>query len=246
MKYQQSSFRWGREHFAENDPLWLEIHDSITLITRATVIAEKRRNFQEWREGGIKAPAVGGQKILNLLIEKNLKSRNWETQVSVFESQLMETLEGITSNRKEAYWSIDFKKDLIGIEVSFNNAGALSQNLLRLSVLSESSSKAIRLGVLITSCDSLKKWSCMDNTVLTFESVKRVFPLMNFNIPTPIVVIGLENQDDSGSTWEESPLFPTKEFLKSEFGIEKILPYAKISSAEKSYWDNVIESSDLD
>ena len=66
MKYQQSSFRWGREHFAENDPLWLEIHESIALITRATVIAEKRRNFQEWREGGIKAPAVGGQKILNL------------------------------------------------------------------------------------------------------------------------------------------------------------------------------------
>jgi hypothetical protein len=246
MKYQESSFRWGREHFSKSDPLWLEIHDSIDSISRGEVIAEKRRNFQEWRDGFIKAPAVGGQKIFNQLIDRNLKSKNWETQVSVFESQLMESLEGGASTRKEAYWSIDFKKELIGVEVSFNNAGALSQNLLRLSVLSESSSKAIRLGVLITSCDSLKKWSCMDGTVLTFESVKRVFPLMNFNIPTPIVVLGIANQDNSGVTWDESPLFPSKDFLKSNFGVEKIQPYSKISGAEKNYWDEVIESSDLD
>jgi hypothetical protein len=246
MKYQQSSFRWGREHFSEQDPLWIEIHKTISSISRSEVISEKRRNFQEWREGSIKAPAVGGQKIFNSLIEKSLKSMNWETQVSVFESQLLESLEGHTSNRKEAYWSIDFKKDLIGIEVSFNNAGALSQNLLRLSVLSESSSRAIRLGVLITSCDSLKKWSSMDGTVLTFESVKRVFPLMNFNIPTPIVVLGLEDKDDLGVAWKESPLFPTKEFLKLEFGVEKISSYEKASIAEKNYWDSVIESLDLD
>jgi hypothetical protein len=86
----------------------------------------------------------------------------------------------------------------------------------------------------------------MDGTVLTFESVKRVFPLMNFNIPTPIVVLGIANQDNSGVTWDESPLFPSKDFLKSNFGVEKILPYSKISGAEKNYWDEVIESSDLD
>ena len=246
MKYQEDSFRWGREHFSKSDALWKEIHDSIQSISRSAVIQEKRRNFQEWRDGTIKTPAVGGQKILNYLIEKNLKSKNWETQVSVFESHLMESLEGKPSTRKEAYWSIDFKKELIGIEVSFNNAGALSQNLLRLSVLSESSSKSIRLGVLITTCESLKKWSCMDSTVLTFESVKRVFPLMNFNIPTPIVVVGLENQDDSGRSWVESPLFPSKDFLKSKFSVEKISEYAKLSAAEKAYWDSIIESADLD
>lgn len=140
------------------------------------------------------------------------------------------------SKKRESYWTMDFKKGLIGVEVSFNNAGVLAQNLLRLSVMSESykkpKDKKIRLGILITANSALKKWSNMDSTTLTFETVNRVFPAVNFNIPTPIVVIGLNNSTD-GEVWADSLLF----------GHKKLAPYAEISMAEKVIWDDIINQA---
>ncbi len=251
MKYDFESFRWGREHLSDSEPAWQDLHHVIESISRQDVISEKRANFQKWREGKIKKPAVGGQQILNSIFEKGLREKSdWEEQVSVLEARLLKTLEGDTKERKEAYWTMDFKKGLIGVEVSFNNAGALSQNLLRLSVMSESENKnrddMIRVGILITACENLKKWSTMDSTVLTFESTKRVFPAMNFNIPTPILLIGLESRDNNGLDWKKSPLFPTKKELKDQFGLDELPPYSKLTNSEKLYWDEVIESTDID
>jgi len=251
LKYDFESFRWGREHLSDNEPAWRDIEEVIDSISRQDVISEKRSNFQKWREGKIKKPAVGGQQILNSIFENKLREKSaWEEQVSVLESRILQTLEGDSKEHKEAYWTMDFKKGLIGVEVSFNNAGALSQNLLRLSVMSESENKKksemIRVGILITACENLKKWSTMDTTVLTFESTKRVFPAMNFNIPTPILLIGLESKDKSGQDWEKSPLFPTKKELKDKFGVIELAPYASLKPNEKMYWDEIIESQDID
>jgi hypothetical protein len=251
VKFDYESFRWGREHLSDSEPAWKDLLEVFESINRYGVIAEKRNNFQKWREGKIKKPAVGGQQIMNSIIETELRKKiGWEEQVSVLEARLLENLEGNAKERKEAYWTMDFKKGLIGVEVSFNNAGALSQNLLRLSVMSESENKKksemIRVGILITAAENLKQWSTMDSTVLTFESTKRVFPAMNFNIPTPILLIGLESKDTDGSNWDKSPLFPTKKELKEKFGIDELSPYAKLSATEKSYWDDIIDSTDLD
>lgn len=251
MKYDFESFRWGREHLSDSEPAWSDLQEVIGSINRQDVVFEKRNNFQKWRDGKIKKPAVGGQQILNSIFERKLREKpDWEEQVSVLEARLLQTLEGDMRERKEAYWTMDFKKGLIGVEVSFNNAGALSQNLLRLSVMSESENKKktemIRVGILITACENLKKWSTMDSTVLTFESTKRVFPAMNFNIPTPILLIGLESTSSDGTEWAKSPLFPTKKEMKEMFGIEELEPYAKLGTKQKLYWDEVIESKDLD
>ena len=104
----------------------------------------------------------------------------------------------------------------------------------------------IRVGILITATENLKQWSNMDSTVLTFESTKRVFPAMNFNIPTPILLIGLESKENDGANWDKSPLFPTKKELKEKFGINELLPFVKLSPTEKNYWDEIIDSTDLD
>ena len=92
----------------------------------------------------------------------------------------------------------------------------------------------IRLGILVTATADLKKWSNMDSTCVTFETVQRVFPAMNFNIPTPIVLVGLNNSD-KGEIWEESELF----------GHQKLEPFEKLSNSDKSKWEDKLRQSGL-
>ena len=255
MDFDTDSFRWGQEHLSDADPIWLELQSTIQSISRIDVIQQKRTSFIRWRSGEIKSPRVGGQDILNNIIKERLLNLNWEDQIFVLditdsemkslgpdfdvpqeESSLSQTQKKKgAGKRKVSYWTMDFKKGNIGVEVSFNNAGVLAQNLLRLSVMSESylkpKEKKIRLGVLITASESLKRWSNMDDTVLTFETVKRVFPLINFNIPTPIVLIGLNNSSQ-GEVWRETQIF----------GHQKLTPYADLSDEEKLKWDELISS----
>lgn len=49
----------------------------------------------------------------------------------------------------------------------------------------------------------------MDGTVHTFEQVTRVLDYVTFSVPTPMVVVGLNNST-AGEVWPESPLFPGK------------------------------------
>lgn len=254
MDFDTDSFRWGQEHLSVDDPIWLELQGALKSISRLEVIQQKRSSFLRWRSGEIKSPRVGGQDILNNIIKERLLSLNWEDQIFVlditdselkslgpdFDAPEDESSSSTSKKKKKpekkkvSYWTMDFKKGNIGVEVSFNNAGVLAQNLLRLSVMSESylkpKDKKIRLGVLITATESLKKWSNMDDTVLTYETVKRVFPLINFNIPTPIVLIGLNNSTQ-GEKWIETEIF----------GHQKLTPYTDLLESEKVKWDRLID-----
>ena len=69
----------------------------------------------------------------------------------------------------------------------------------------------------------------MDDTVLTYETVRRVFPLINFNIPTPIVLVGLNNSTE-GEIWKETELF----------GHQKLSKYDDLTKDEQSKWEEVI------
>lgn len=241
------SFRWGLEHIGDDNPHWVELQTVLRSVTRDDVLAAKRADVMEWRHAVKKSngrwthgsPAVGGQKILNRLIDARLASLGWRRQISVLEASLVEELsaDGTTKKRKKAgaYWTMDFKKDDIGVEVSFNNAGVLSQNILRLSVLSENSgrprSECIRVGVLVTATNAMKKWSHMDSTVLTFETVSRVMPHINFNIPTPLVLVGVNSSED-GEAWADTQGF---------FGHKKLKPYQSLTAAEQTKWCAVFD-----
>lgn len=252
MDFYKDSFRWGLEHLSEDDPIWNELQLLLKSITRDEIVELKRESFRKWREGKRKSPIVGGQAILNEVIDKKFRDLKWERQIFVLDLPKEDLVSlgekaieggGTSSSEEEesetsekiTYWTMDFKKGNIGVEVSFNNAGVLAQNLLRLSVMSESylkpKEKKIRLGILITATESLKHWSNMDNTVLTFETVQRVFPLINFNIPTPIVLIGL-NDSSSEVGWEDTGLF----------GHRKLQSYSSLPEAERLGWDKLIDS----
>ena len=213
MDYSTFSFRWGVEHLGESNPAWTELTAVVSSISEGEILRQKLRNFEDWKSGGT-LPPVGGQKVLNELIDIKLKALGWRSQIYCLGDILDETGK---RKQKLAYWTMDFKKDDIGVEVSFNNAGVLAQNVLRLSVMSENPDRPkkelIRLGILVCAHNDLKKWSDMDSTVLTYESVVKVIPLMNFNIPTPIVVLGLHASSD-GTLWDDTELFAHKKLSK--------------------------------
>lgn len=230
MDYETFSFRWGAEHLGASNPAWLELVSVVNSLTQNDILEEKLRAFKSWREGG-KTPPVGGQKVLNSLIESKLKSLGWDSQIYCLGQIKDDT--GMRSKRL-AYWTLDFKKRDIGVEVSFNNAGVLAQNVLRLSVMSENRDRPkdelIRLGILVCAKDDLKTWSGMDATVLTFESVVKVIPLMNFNIPTPIVVLGLHSSSQ-GTLWEETDFFSHKKLKK----------WTELAEPEQREWSKKID-----
>jgi hypothetical protein len=150
---------------------------------------------------------------------------NWDSQIYVLNQS-----NNVLEKDRVPYWTMDFRKNRIGLEVSFNNAGVFAQNLLRLSVMSESRYLApeemIKLGVLVVSTKSLKKWGKMDSTVITFDQVETILPHITFSIPTPIVIIGIEDKND-GEKWAPTKLF----------GNKKIGSY---SGSKRSYWDDLL------
>ena len=225
------SFRWGLEHLGESNPVWVELQAVLESITQEQIESMKLEYFEEWATGlSRKTPPVGGQSVVNELIDSRLRAAGWETQLYVLGDVFDETKQRPT---KLNYWSMDFKKNDIGVEVSFNNAGVLAQNILRLSVMSETLTRPreelIRVGVLVTATERLKNWSGMDGTVLTFESVNKVLPLVNFNIPTPIVVVGLDASD--GAEWQQRGFFEHKKLGK----------FSDLSADDQSTWLNRIE-----
>jgi len=227
----KQSFRWGLEHLGDQNSVWAELQSTLASITQTQIESLKLEYFEEWVSGlARKTPPVGGQSVLNELINQRLELAGWETQLYVLGDVFDET-KGRPS--KLNYWSMDFKKGDIGVEVSFNNAGVLAQNILRLSVMSETTTRPreelIRVGILVTATERLKAWSGMDSTVLTFESVNKVLPLVTFNIPTPIVVVGLDASD--GESWPQRGFFQHKKLGK----------FSDLSSHDQSTWLHQIE-----
>lgn len=233
------SFRHGLDHVSDADIAWAEVMTVVKSISRSDIIEQQILNLEKWEAGtrtgkNFYKPPVGAQDVLNNIIKDKFKRvGGWDSQVYV----LKQGKGRIPKGEKIPYWSMDFRKNKIGVEISFNNAGVLAQNLLRLSVMSESKYleefQMIKLGVLLVSQASLKTWGSMDSTVVTFEQVLGVLPHVNFSIPTPIIVLGVNNSSE-GEIWKDTKLFGTK---------KKDLPiYKDLSAEERSKWSDWINT----
>ena len=233
MEFERLSFRWGLEHIHHDEPAWIEIQNALLSITRKDVIAKQLANFQYWKDGKKDPntgkpykPPVGGQRVLNDVIDEKLSQvEGWNRQIYVLNRS-----NEIAEKDRVPYWTMDFRKNRIGLEISFNNAGVFAQNLLRLSVMSESKflqeQEMIKLGVLVVSMKSLKKWGKMDSTVITFDQVKTILPHITFSIPTPIVILGL-SESNKEEVWKPTKLFGNKNIGSYE-------------GPKKSFWDELI------
>lgn len=233
MHLERLSFRWGLEHAHPDEPAWVELQSALESITRKDVITKQLANFDDWKNGKrnpstgkVIKPAVGGQSVLNSVIQDKIGLiSGWESQIYVLNQSNQ-----VSESDRVPYWTMDFRKNKIGVEISFNNAGVFAQNMLRLSVMSESKYLAqeemIKLGVLVVSMNSLKKWAKMDSTVITFDQVETILPHITFSIPTPIVILGLWNGTP------DEPWLPTRLFGNKNIG--------DFEGQKRSYWEDLL------
>lgn len=234
MDVEKLSFRWGLEHAHPDEPAWIEIQQVLNSIKRQDVINKQLQNFISWKNeevnpatGKLLKPPVGGQSVLNSVIQDKFDELDgWQSQIYVLNQS-----NEVAESERVPYWTMDFRKNRIGVEISFNNAGVFAQNMLRLSVMSESKylsePEMIKLGVLVVSNKSLKKWGKMDSTVITFDQVQTILPHITFSIPTPIAILGLCDSSD-GAPW-----LPTKLFGNKNIGT--------FEGAKKSFWEDLIK-----
>jgi hypothetical protein len=251
MKIKELSFRHGIAHRHPDERAWVEIQEVLKSITRERIIREYISYYEYWsgkKQGKKLRPPVGGQTILNELIKSGFGSKvGWESQIPVLRRNVDSKVSSDSTKmltEKAPYWTMDFKNGLFGVESCFNNAGMFAQNLLRLSVMSESTflqeSDKIKLGFLIVPSMALKEWSQMDSTVITFEQVETILPYITFSIPTPLVIIGLFPEDEAGVAWQSTRLFGNK---TDDFG-PKPRPeeFSKLTLPEKSAWEERIKA----
>ncbi len=82
--------------------------------------------MSEARAGRRSRPPAGGQGALNRVIDDLLSRAGWESQPPLFRDRTLEK------------WKMDFRKEGIGVEVSFNHAEAIPWQFTRLNIAGES------------------------------------------------------------------------------------------------------------
>lgn len=176
------------QRLLEGQPAWASLSDAIAAITRDSVIATHNRLIGRIRKGG--------QSALNRLFEDLLPSaQGWQRQPRLFDDPDLSD------------WKLDFLRDRVGVEVSFNHAEAIPWQFTRLNIAGESErvrpAAQIDVGVVITADKSLKRWSNMDGSVGTFDAFRAWLREMKPILPIPILLIGL-----SAKGWAPTAVFP--------------------------------------
>lgn len=177
------------ERLLRGQAAWESLDQAIRSITREAAIDEQRG-----RLGAGRVPK-GGQSALNRILDGLLAADGWERQVRLFDETDLEK------------WTLDFRRDRIGVEVSFNHAEAIPWQFTRLNIAGESErvrpEARIDVGVVIVAERSLKVWSKMDASVGTFDTFRAWLQEMKPILPIPILLIGL-----SAEGWAPTDVFP--------------------------------------
>jgi hypothetical protein len=126
---------------------------------------------------------------INNIIKQRLSSKGWLPEAPIFQDPEY-------SKKRERVWRLDFAKESISIEVSFNHGEALAWNLTKPTLASEMNHvrKAIetKVGVIILVTDEMKSAGAFDGAVGSYEKCIRYLKPMNTLLTVPMVLIGLK------------------------------------------------------
>lgn len=191
LKRSEENFRHAKE-LLKGTPSWKALDATIRSITREMVIAEQRKII---RATGSRVPR-GGQTVMNRLFDDRLlQSDGWIRQPRLF------------TEPELSAWKMDFRRDRVGVEVSFNHAEAVAWQFTRLNLAAESQrvlpQAQIDVGIVIVAHSSLKDWARMDGAIGTFDRFSAWLKEMKPILPTPILLIGLHADD-----WRDTNVFP--------------------------------------
>lgn len=199
MNYVSTSHRFAEEIIngdANLLSLYNEILDSLASITDNTLIKE----FETRKNNAIRNNKKVDKSIspvINALIDKELVSRNWVSQSSIFQGDL--------STDKQ--WRLDFSKKSpssnklitgMAVEVAFNHGEAILWNLLKPVIASEINHVKTQtnigsgIGIIICATESLKSAGGFDSAVGEYEKILRYLTPFYQKISTPMMIIGLD------------------------------------------------------
>lgn len=168
-------------------PAWQEVQDVVTSVAMTDVLAAQAAIAAEraGRPRPKKAPA-GAQTSVNVVIRERFLDQGWQKEPRLFDKGPKRDLAG---------WKMDFLKDEIGVEVSFNHAEAMAWTLVRLNLageVPEIRSSKIRVGVAIYPTKAFKTWGKMDSAVGVYDRACLWLEKMKPVLPIPIAVLGLD------------------------------------------------------
>ena len=169
----------------EYKKIWLEVLEALDGISDVDII-----NLHELEYSNQKSIS----KALNVLIKERMEGLGWDSESPIFSSRNLNY--NTDTNRKSGVWRLDFAKESISVEVSFNHGEAIAWNLLKPVIASEVNhvEKAIetKVGVVICATQDMKTSCGFDGAVGHFEKIlKYMLPLRSM-LTIPIAVIGLE------------------------------------------------------
>ena len=170
-------------------PAWQELQDVMRSVTMDDVLATQASITAEraGRARPAEAPA-GAQTALNKVIRLGFLNRGWEKEPRLFDKGTKRDLAG---------WKMDFLKEEIGVEVSFNNAEAMAWTLIRLNLAKERpeiESSRIQVGVAMYPTRDFKAWGKMDSAVGVHDRACLLLEKVGPVLPVPIAVLGLDPQ----------------------------------------------------
>lgn len=188
MQYRTYSFRYGEELFTNEDEfscLWNEIKVVIESITDDDLIMHFNNN-----------PRASKKSIsdsINDLIDKGLVNMGWNRQSPIFNNS------DYRPTSRNRWWTLDFAKEAISVEVAFNHGEAVAWNLIKPVLAGELNhvEKAIQTkgGILITATDLMKQAGNFDGSVGTYEKFLQYLDPFRNILTIPLVIIGLEPPD---------------------------------------------------
>ena len=186
MLYKTHSFR-NAEVIFENNPLYIDLWQEVKDVIKEITDDELIESFNDSTRKSKKSLSDD----LNKLIDIKLTQRGWTRQSPIFN----ETIYRPTS--KTRWWTLDFAKEEIAIEVAFNHGEATAWNLIKPVLSSELNhvEKAIQTsaGIVITASDDLKVKGNFDGATGSYEKFLQYLNPFNNILTVPMMIIGLES-----------------------------------------------------
>ena len=191
MEYRLESYRHAVEvlnSIPEYKKVWLEIQAVLDGISDEDIIEVQERMFSK---------QMSISKTLNLLIKERMEDLAWDSESPIFSSpELNFSLDKRGYKRKSGVWRLDFAKESISVEVSFNHGEAIAWNLVKPVIACEVNhvEKAIetKIGVIICATQDMKSSCGFDGAVGQYEKILQYMLPLRSMLTIPIVIVGLE------------------------------------------------------
>ncbi|OBW57007.1 hypothetical protein A9986_09675 [Solibacillus silvestris] len=185
MNYDIHSFRYGLDLFQTNPDfidLWNEIQFALNNITDQDLINYFNANSRASKKSLSEA--------INTLVDERLIALHWNRQSPIFNNS------EYRPTSKNRWWTLDFTKEALAVEVAFNHGEAVAWNLIKPVLSSELNhvEKAIQTnaGIIITAKDSLKRAGNFDSAIGTYEKFLQYLAPFGNILSVPMVIIGLD------------------------------------------------------